>query len=314
MSAAPSASRIRILVTGANSFSARFLLPALAARDDVAAIAATGLQPQGPAGTEYAVAQIQDARAMRAVVAGARPDVVFHLAGIASNDADLCFAVNVDGTRHLIDACAAHGAATRVLLVSSAAVYGLTRDDESPVSERTPPRPITPYGVSKAAAELYALGAHRRRAVRAAVVRPFNLVGPGLRAGMAPSDFVAQAAAIRDGRASPELHVGNLEPRRDFLDVRDAVDAYQRLAFRDDVWGDTFNVASGVPVAVGDLLRTILRLAGVEARIVPDLARQRAVEVVEQVGDSAKLRSLLGWTPRYDLERSLSEMVSGSSG
>lgn len=304
---------VRVLVTGANSFSARFLIPVLAARPEVAAIAATDIQPHGPAGTEYVAAQVQDARALRAVVAGARPDIVFHLAGVASNDAEACFAVNLDGTRHLIDACAAHSAQTRVLLVSSAALYGLTHEDETPVTELTPLRPITAYGVSKAAAELYALSAHRRRVVRVVVVRPFNLIGPGLRPGMAPSDFVAQAVAIRDGLAAPELHVGNLEPRRDFLDIRDAIEAYQLLAFRDDVWGETFNIATGVPVEIGALLRMILAAAGVEARIVPDPARQRPVEVLEQVGDSAKLRALTGWGPRIALADSLAAMIAASA-
>ena len=304
---------VRVLVTGANSFSARFLLPVLAARADVEMVATTDVQPDGPAETEYVAAQIEDARAMREVLATARPDIVFHLAGVASHDAALCFAVNVDGTRHLLDACAAHSAQTRVLLVSSAALYGLTRPDETPVTELTPLRPITAYGASKAAAELYALSMHRRGALRATVIRPFNLLGPGLRPGMAPSDFVAQAVAIRDGHAAPELHVGNLEPRRDFLDIRDAVDAYVRLAFRDDVGAETFNVATGVPVAVGDLLRMILDAAGVEARIVLDPARQRAVEVMEQVGDATKLRTLTGWTPQHALRQTLVHMVAAES-
>ncbi len=301
---------MRVLVTGANSFSARFLLPLLAQRPDVGEIVTTDVQPSGPAGFAYHAAMVQDAAAVRAVVAAARPDLVFHLAGVAAGDAYLCFAVNVDGTRHVIDACAPE---TRVVLISTAALYGLTRADETPVGELTPLRPITPYGVSKAAAELYALSAHRRRAAQVAVVRPFNLIGPGLRLGMAPSDFVAQAVAIRDGRAPAELRVGNLEPRRDFVDVRDAVDAYVRLAFRDDVWGETFNVATGVPVAVGDLLAAILAAAGVDARIVPDPARQRPVEVLEQVGDATKLRGLTGWEPRVPLAASLADMIAASS-
>ena len=109
------------------------------------------------------------------------------------------------------------------------------------------------------------------------------------------------------------MHVGNLEPRRDFVDIRDAVDAYVRVAFRDDVWGETFNIASGVPVAVGELLRMILDIAGVEARIVADPARQRPVEVLEQVGDARKLRDRTGWRPTRTLRESLTDMLNATS-
>src|SRR5436189_275129 len=107
----------------------------------------------------------------------------------------------MNGVRVLVTG--ANSFTARFLLPALAA-----RSDETPVTERTPPRPLSPYGVSKAAAELYALSVHRQHAVRVVVMRPFNLLGPGLRAGMAPSDFVAQAVAIRDRHASPELHVG----------------------------------------------------------------------------------------------------------
>jgi GDP-4-dehydro-6-deoxy-D-mannose reductase len=304
---------LRVLVTGANSFSASFLLPSLATRDDVAVITTTDVQPTGPAGTEYFAAQVQDAESIDRVVATARPHLVFHLAGTATNRADLCFEVNVSGTRHLLDACALHDSATRVVIVSSAAVYGLTRDEESPLAETTLLRPITPYGVTKAAAEMYALSLHRRRALRVAVVRPFNLIGPGLRSGLAPSDFVAQAIAIRNGLAAPELRIGNLEPRRDFIDIRDAVEAYLAVGFRHDVWGETFNIASGVPVAIADLLRRILAVAGVAAHVTADPQRRRPVEVLEQVGDAGKLSALIGWMPRIALDDSLAAMVKAAA-
>ena len=295
----------RVLVTGACSFTGRHLLPLLAGR----AVVASDVAGAGPPDAEYRPADLTDRARARELVEAARPDLVFHLAGAGTPDADRCYAVNLGGTRNLLEACAARTTPPRVLVVSSAAVYGLTRPGESPVREETPLRPTTAYGASKAAAELLALALHRRGLVRVAVARPFNLVGPGLRAGFAPSDFMAQALAIRAG-GPPEIRVGNLEPRRDFVDARDAVRAYVALASADAPWGEAWNVASGRPVAIGDLLERVLRAAGVEARAVPDPARLGRVEVMDQVGDTARLERLTGWRPRLGLDESLRDMAA----
>lgn len=298
----------RVLVTGACSFTARHLLPLLAAGGP-AALLATDLPGAGPPGTRYLPADLTDRAGARALLAEARPDVVFHLAAVGGADPDRCYAVNLDGTRNLLEACAALPVPPRVLVVSSAAVYGLTRPEESPVREDTPLRPATAYGASKAAAELFALALHRRGRLRVAVARPFNLVGPGLRAGFAPSDFMTQALAIRAG-APPEIRVGALEPRRDFVDARDAARAYAALAGAEGAWGAAWNVASGRPVAIGDLLERVLRAAGARARVVPDPARLGRVEVMDQVGDPARLEQLTGWRADTALDVSLRDMAA----
>ncbi len=242
----------RLLVTGAASFTARHLREASAGRD--LELWGTDLAPQGPAGLRYVPADLAKPDAARTLLERVRPDRVLHLAGVSGRDVERCWAVNLDATRHLIEACAALARPPAVVLISSAAVYGLTRPEESPVREATPLRPVTPYGASKAAAEHAALSMHRRGLVAVTVARPFNLVGPGLREGFAPSDFMAQARALRAGGTDAPIRVGNLEPRRDFVDVRDAVRAYLALLERDDLRGRVFNVASERPVAVRALL------------------------------------------------------------
>jgi len=322
----------RVLVTGAGSFTARHLLPLLATHADAPELLATGMTPVRaqalvvPAavgemgrwgnlggcmsGAEFRAANLANCDEAGAVVKWARPDTVFHLAGVSASASDQCFAVNLEGTRHLLEACARLDPPPVVLVVSSAAVYGLTAPEESPVSESTPLRPLTVYGASKAAAEILALTLHRRGVLRVAVARPFNLIGPGLRPGLAPSDFMAQARAIRAGRSAPEIRVGTLEPRRDFVDVRDAVRAYITIAATRSCWGQPWNIASGRPVAIGDLLTAILRATGVEVRLVRDAARLRAVEVPEQVGDASALARATGWSVRVTLEKSLGDMAA----
>ena len=307
----------RILLTGAGSFTARHLAPLLAGGGDSAVVLGTDAAPGvgGVAGlADYRALDLADPTAARTLVEWARPDRVFHLAGVSGPDAEACYAVNLGGTRRLLEACADLAPGAVVLVVSSAAVYGLTTPEENPVRESTPMRPLTAYGASKAAAELFALALHRRGVLRVVVARPFNLIGPGLRAGMAPADFMAQALAIRDGRAAPEVRVGSLEPRRDFVDVRDAARAYQAMVETEACLGAAWNVASGRPVAIRDLLSLILEAAGVTARIVEEASRRRAVEALEQVGDASALGRATGWSPRIALEESVRQMAAEPCG
>jgi GDP-4-dehydro-6-deoxy-D-mannose reductase len=301
----------RVLITGAASMSARHLVKVLSAAGQAATLTGADRDPRGVEGIPALALDLTDPAAVREAVRDTRPDLVYHLAGVLSPETHACYAVNLDGTRHLLEACAERGTGTRVLIVSSAAVYGLTEPGESPLSESTPFRPATAYGASKAAAELLALSMHRRGLVRVAVARPFNLVGPGLRAGFAASDFMLQALAIRDGRGSGPLRVGALEPRRDFVDVRDAVRAYRDLAENDEAYGRAFNVATGRPVAIRDLLDRVLEAAGVRPEIVSDPGRRR-IEVVEQVGDASALCRLTGWRPEIPLADSIRAMAEAA--
>jgi GDP-4-dehydro-6-deoxy-D-mannose reductase len=299
----------RVLVTGAASFSARHLLDRLRAEQPGAEVWGTDVAAPATATATFRAADLTRPGDAETLVAEVAPERVVHLAGVGSPDAERCFAVNLDGTRRLLEACARRARPPAVILVSSASVYGLTRAEESPLTEDTPLRPVTPYGASKAAAEMLALSMHRRGLVPVTVVRPFNLVGPGLRAGFAPSDFLAQAVAARAAGPGAEIRVGDLEPRRDFVDVRDAVAAYAALLDREDLRGQVFNVATGRPVAVRELLDAVLAITGVKARVVVEPARRRAVQVLEQVGDSSALRQRTGWLPVHALERSLRDMA-----
>lgn len=299
----------RILVTGAGSFTARFLLEALAGPDSGNLVTGTDLAATGPAGIDWVAADLTDREAVRHAVAKASPQQVFHLAGIVSADADRCFAVNLEGTRNLLDACARLPSPPAVLVISSAAVYGLSRPDESPVIETTPLRPVSPYGASKAAMEMAALSLHRQGRLPVTVARPFNLVGPGLTPGLAPSDFAAQVRAIRNGGAGQVLRVGNLAPRRDFVDVRDAVRAYMALAAEPGCRGGVYNVGTGRAVTIRALLDGLIAAAGITVRVEPDPARVRAVDVEEQVADLTAIRRALGWEPSVPLADSLRDMV-----
>jgi GDP-4-dehydro-6-deoxy-D-mannose reductase len=297
---------MRILVTGARSFTGRHLMPLLRTRGDVFG---TDIGEASGDDPTYLPANIIDPDAVERVVARAAPDLVVHLAGVSSPDPARCSAVNQEGTRNVLTALKALSKTPRVLFVSSAAVYGRIRPEENPVGEGTPLRPIGPYGESKAAAELLVRDHHRQGVARAVIVRPFNLIGPGLPSGLAPSDFAAEIGRIRRGEGEPVVRTGTLTPRRDFVDVRDAVRAYVLLAETPNAYGQAFNVGSGRPTAIRDLLDRMMALAGVTARVATDPSLVRPVEVEEMVADVRALKKVVRWHPDIALDQSLRDML-----
>ena len=177
-----------------------------------------------PEAVEPRLADVRDRAALDAAIATSDPEIVVHLAALSHvgeswRRIDEYFDVNILGTENLL--AAARG--RRVLVVSSAEVYGLVPDDEQPIVESRRVAPRSPYAMTKAVAERMALGAG------AAVARLFNLAGPGQLPTFALPSFAAQLAAIEASCAEPVLRVGNLTAERDFLHVEDGAAGLARL-------------------------------------------------------------------------------------
>jgi GDP-4-dehydro-6-deoxy-D-mannose reductase len=170
-----------------------------------------------------------------------------------------------------------------------------------------PPRPVTPYAASKAAAELVVLQAAAGR-VHAVVARSFNHTGPGQSTRFALASFARQLRDVAAGRAEPVLQVGNLMARRDFLDVRDVVRAYLTMMVGGES-GCVYNVASGTAPALRELLDSLVALSGTGARVEVDAARVRPVDVPLLCGDATRLRAL-GWAPRIEMSETLADLLA----
>ena len=266
------------------------------------------------AGVTLYEADLLDAAAMAAAVRAAAPDAVVHLAGLShvgeswTRMADY-FRVNVLGTENLLAAAAGR----RVVVASSAEVYGVVPESEQPIGEQRQLDPRTPYALTKAAAERLALG---RGAV---VARCFNLVGPGQSTRFALPAFAAQLAAIARGEREAVLRVGNLSARRDFVHVDDGAEAYRLLAERGRP-GETYNLASGRAYSLAEALDRLVAIAasaasagGVPARIEIDPERVRVVDLPLLAGDAGRLRAL-GWEPRRGLDEALADLWTEASG
>lgn len=293
---------MRVLVTGAAGFVGRRLLDRLReAGDEV-----YGLRMQSeelaPDLAGQLVGDVEDLDWLRGELHELRPDAVIHLAALSDVAAswkqlDRYFGVNVLGTENLLDAVPE---TTRVVVASSAEVYGKVKPEDLPVSEERPLRPATPYALTKAAAERLAV---RHRAV---VVRSFNLVGPGQDARFALPSFAEQLRNIKNGDAAPVLKVGNLSAARDFVHVDDAADAYRLLADRGEP-GRCYNLASGTAVVLRDALDRLIATAGVDVAIVQDPERLRPSDVPVMAGDASALRTL-GWEPKRGFDQAIRDL------
>jgi GDP-4-dehydro-6-deoxy-D-mannose reductase len=300
----------RVLVTGSQGFVGRILLREFrAAGLDVVGL---GRRP----GAEL-LADLEDAESVAEAVARARPNSIVHLAGRTylpevAADPRAAWRVNVGGTARLLEAVAATAASARVLLVSSCTVYGDPDPALLPLDEEAPTRPNHPYGVQKLEAEALA-AAFRERGLEILVVRAFNHIGPGQDPRISVQHFARGLARVRLGLAPPILRTGNLEPRRDFLDVRDVVEAY-RLLLEAPQPLLLFNVASGTSVAMGEILARLAAILSVEVEVAPDPARIRVDEAPDLRGDASLLREYTGWRPRIPLDRTLADIAQHALG
>ena len=245
---------------------------------------------------------------LREAVARERPDVVFHLAGqavptLASSDPRAAIDVNVVGTANVAEVAA--GAGAHLIAASSADVYGIP--ERAPSGEDTPLHPTNVYAASKVAAEtvLRAVGSR----ARVTILRPCNQIGPRQHPRLAASEFAKAIADAEAGLAPPVIRHGQLDPRREFVDVRDMAAAYEAAMALDHGGVETFNVGSGTAVAVADLLEILVRASRVPIRTELDQDRVRAGVPPVLLLDSSRFRGATDWSPAIALERSLSDTL-----
>ena len=307
---------MRILVTGALGFAGSHLLAELSRTGDHQVTA--GLY--GPvdrevdgAGIRWISLDITSDDSTRAAVRACRPEQVYHLAGQASVGESFrapreTWDVNATGTLRLLEALREEGLSTsRVLLTSSAEVYGAVTPKEQPVGEKTALRPLTPYGASKAAAEMVAVQFARSGMAEVVIARSFNQIGPGQDERFVLPSFAKQLARIKRGALEPVLQVGNLNVRRDFLDVRDGVRGYVAIMERGEN-GEAYNVCSGESRLLEEVVTELVELSGTGAQLLVNADRVRAVDIPTLSGDSSRLRSL-GWSAHFVLKETLHDLL-----
>lgn len=298
----------RILITGTGGFVAVHLLPQLRAAFPAAELVLMG-------GTGHKV-DITDAAAVAALVDSDPPDACIHLAAIsgvpaAAGDPDLAWRINLHGTLVVARALRRANPDCVFLYISSAEVYGRSFAAGVPLDERGVPAPMNTYAATKAAADL-AIGAMAAEGLRAIRLRPFNHTGPGQSASFVVPAFARQVARIAAGLQAPRIQVGALDPFRDFLDVRDVCAAYVACLAHADTMapGAVFNLASGTPRRIGDILSELLALGGVQAEVSTGTALLRRAEIPTATGDAAAARAAFGWRAEIAWQQTLADVLA----
>jgi len=256
---------------------------------------------------------LTDTSATAQVILEARPDRIFHLAAQAFVPTSWrapagTLTTNVIAALHLFEAVRAWGESPPILNVSSSEVYGLVRPDEVPVTEDAPLRPLSPYAVSKAVQDLLGYQYYRSYGLRIVRTRTFNHSGPRQHDAFAIPNFARQIADCEAGQREPVIHVGNLESRRDFTDVRDVVRAYW-LALEHGVPGEAYNICSGQAHTMQEVLDILLSLATVPITVQPDPKRMRPSDVPLVLGDPHRFQIATGWQPEISLRQMLGDTL-----
>lgn len=249
---------------------------------------------------------------LRAQIVASEPDVLFHLASTESvrdswKDPEATFETNATGTLRVLDAALACDQPPRTVLLSSFEVYGQVSPDSLPVTEDAPLAPVSPFAVSKVAAEFLGKQALLGTRLPVVVARLFNSIGPDQ-----SSDSVSGALAQRIARAlksdATSLVAGNLDVVRDYVDIRDAARALRLLGEKGKP-GEAYNICGGRSVSVRELATKLMDLAKIDLDLEVDPRLLRPREILEMRGSADKLHAVTGWAPEIKLEQSLADVL-----
>ena len=243
-----------------------------------------------------------------------RPDFIFHLAALPSTADSFKIPAptienNVVAELNLLSAIKDSNLLnTKILIVSSAEIYGLVKKEDLPIDEETKLMPTSPYAVSKITQDFLGLQYCLSYNLKIIRVRPFNHIGPRQSPNFVVADFAKDISEIEKGKRKPILHVGNLESKRDFTDVRDMVRAYT-IALEKGKFGEVYNIGSGVSYRISDILRKLILLSKAKITILSDKSLFRPIDNPELVCDASKFKRLTNWKPEIRLSTTLKDTL-----
>lgn len=303
----------RVLVTGANGFVARYLVEALKSCGDE--VIGVDVSPEPSCAVDkYYYCNLIEADAIRIILSVEKPNAIVHLAAVSSvaqswkSPVD-SFLNNTNIFLNLVEAVRALDLRTRIISVGSSEEYGNIPAEETPISERHPLAPCSPYAVARVSQEqlsyLYAKG----YGLDIVMTRSFNQTGPGQRPTFVIPSFVKQLSeGKKAGLSVVKVKTGDLSIVRDFLDVRDAVSAYM-LLLEKGVAGEVYNICSGKGRTLREVLEMAAKIIGVGLDIESDVSLIRPADNHVIIGDNSKIASLC-WSAKYELENSISDMIA----
>lgn len=247
------------------------------------------------------------------VIKDSKPDEIYHLAALASaaqsfENPSLVITNNITSQLNLFEAVIKANLNPKIMIISSAEVYGIVDPSDIPVDEATPLKPASPYAISKIAQDYMALQYNITYNLNILRVRPFNHIGPGQSDQFATSAFAKKIAEIEKGKREPILTVGNLDAKRDFTDVKDMVRAYVMLMEK-GVAGEVYNIGFGKSYKMSDVLDILLSFSDVKIKVEVDPSLLRPSDNPELLCDNTKFKNLTNWNPEISIEKTLEEIL-----
>jgi GDP-4-dehydro-6-deoxy-D-mannose reductase len=254
---------------------------------------------------------ILDKDALEAVFEKVKPDIVIHMAaqafnGISWDMEQLTHITNYLGTLNVLQLCRKIVPQAKILLACSSAEYGDVKPEDCPLIENRLLKPITPYGVSKVANENLGYQFYSNYKMNIFLPRLFIHVGTGHPPATAIQNFARQVAQIKKGIIDPIIKVGNLETARDFIDVRDGVDAMMLLLQKGNP-GEPINICTGSAHKISDILQMLINISGVKLEVTQSQSLFRPSDEPLLLGDNSKIKSL-GWSQKYTINETLNEV------
>jgi GDP-4-dehydro-6-deoxy-D-mannose reductase len=255
-----------------------------------------------------------DASSVKALIADVRPDKIFHLAAQSFvpsswNAPAESLTTNILGQLNIFEALRQSKLTdTWMQIAGSSEEYGMVYEDEIPIRETNPLRPLSPYAVSKVGQDYLAYQYFMSYGLKVVRTRGFNHTGPRRGEVFVDSDFSKQAVEIEKGKRPPVMYVGNLDAKRDFSDVRDMVRAYW-LSLEKCEPGEVYNICSGRSISIRELLDLILAATKLQIEIRPDPSRLRPSDVPILEGECTKFQQATGWKPEIPLEQTIADIL-----
>lgn len=310
----------KILITGISGFAGSFLAEYFI-RESNYIVSGTYLSDDGLRNISKIKKDIEltklDLRKTEDVfnlINSSKPDFIFHLAALTSPWDSFRSPVetitnNITAQINLFEAVKSTELFnSRILVVSSADIYGLVAKKDLPIDEQTSLMPTSPYSVSKVAQDFLGLQYFISYGLKIIRVRPFNHIGPRQSHHFVVSSFAKKIAEIERGKAEPILQVGNLSAKRDFTDVRDMVFAYKLILAKGKT-GEVYNIGSGISYKISDILDKLLSFSKVKIRIEIDDSLLRPGDSQELLCDNRKIKEVTSWEPKIPIETTLKETL-----
>ncbi len=262
---------------------------------------------------KFVECDLRDASSTRDVIDDIRPHYIFHLAAqsfvpTSWHAPTESLTTNVIGQLNIFEAVRKIDLKARIQIACSSEEYGMVAEDELPITEDSPLRPLSPYGVSKVAQDLLGYQYYMSYKMDIVRTRGFNHTGPRRAPVFVVSDFAKQIVEVEKGLREPVLSVGNLDAERDFTDVRDMVRAYF-LALEKGKSGEVYNICSETSWKIQTMLDKLISLTTVNIEVKTDPARLRPSDVPRLRGDCSRFKKDTGWKPEIPFDKTLQDML-----